>query len=95
MIGEGQRYYGKYRGTVINNIDPMQLGRQLRNRKRKGARDPSEQALVERIFRLGIGQSRRLRTTLFSLSGHYPSPYGNRGTRFPLVIQHPEDAFGA
>jgi uncharacterized protein involved in type VI secretion and phage assembly len=21
------RYYGKYRGTVVNNIDPMQLGR--------------------------------------------------------------------
>ena len=21
------RYYGKYRGTVINNVDPMQLGR--------------------------------------------------------------------
>jgi uncharacterized protein involved in type VI secretion and phage assembly len=23
----GQKYYGKYRGTVINNIDPMQIGR--------------------------------------------------------------------
>jgi uncharacterized protein involved in type VI secretion and phage assembly len=22
-----RRYYGKYRGTVINNIDPMQMGR--------------------------------------------------------------------
>ena len=22
-----QRYYGKYRGTVLNNIDPMQMGR--------------------------------------------------------------------
>jgi hypothetical protein len=22
-----QKYYGKYRGTVINNIDPMQMGR--------------------------------------------------------------------
>jgi uncharacterized protein involved in type VI secretion and phage assembly len=22
-----RRYYGKYRGTVLNNIDPMQLGR--------------------------------------------------------------------
>lgn len=22
-----QRFYGKYRGTVINNVDPMQLGR--------------------------------------------------------------------
>jgi hypothetical protein len=22
-----KRYYGKYRGTVINNIDPMQMGR--------------------------------------------------------------------
>ena len=25
--GETRRYYGKYRGTVINNIDPMQKGR--------------------------------------------------------------------
>ena len=25
----GRRFYGKYRGTVINNIDPMQLGRLL------------------------------------------------------------------
>jgi hypothetical protein len=24
---EKQRYYGKYRGTVVNNIDPMQIGR--------------------------------------------------------------------
>jgi len=23
----GGRYYGKYRGTVINNVDPMQIGR--------------------------------------------------------------------
>jgi Type VI secretion system/phage-baseplate injector OB domain len=22
-----QRYYGKYRGTVLNNVDPMQIGR--------------------------------------------------------------------
>ena len=22
-----QKFYGKYRGTVINNIDPMQIGR--------------------------------------------------------------------
>jgi uncharacterized protein involved in type VI secretion and phage assembly len=22
-----ERYYGKYRGTVVNNIDPMQIGR--------------------------------------------------------------------
>lgn len=22
-----QRYYGKYRGTVVNNVDPMQMGR--------------------------------------------------------------------
>ena len=21
------RYYGKYRGTVVNNVDPMQIGR--------------------------------------------------------------------
>jgi Type VI secretion system/phage-baseplate injector OB domain len=25
--GRCQRFFGKYRGTVINNIDPMQLGR--------------------------------------------------------------------
>jgi uncharacterized protein involved in type VI secretion and phage assembly len=24
-----QKYYGKFRGTVVNNIDPMQLGRLL------------------------------------------------------------------
>jgi uncharacterized protein involved in type VI secretion and phage assembly len=24
-----ERYYGKYRGTVINNVDPMQVGRLL------------------------------------------------------------------
>ena len=22
-----QKYFGKYRGTVVNNIDPMQMGR--------------------------------------------------------------------
>ncbi|MCB0001950.1 MAG: baseplate assembly protein [Anaerolineae bacterium] len=27
MIKESNRYYGKYRGTVINNIDPEQRGR--------------------------------------------------------------------
>ena len=27
MAEGGQKYYGKYRGTVINNIDPMHLGR--------------------------------------------------------------------
>jgi Type VI secretion system/phage-baseplate injector OB domain len=26
-MSEERRFYGKYRGTVINNIDPMQLGR--------------------------------------------------------------------
>jgi uncharacterized protein involved in type VI secretion and phage assembly len=26
-MSNGQRYYGKYRGTVINNVDPMQMGR--------------------------------------------------------------------
>ena len=26
---EKTRHYGKYRGTVINNIDPMQIGRIL------------------------------------------------------------------
>jgi hypothetical protein len=24
---EGPKFYGIYRGTVVNNIDPMQLGR--------------------------------------------------------------------
>lgn len=24
---DGCKYYGKYRGTVVNNIDPMQIGR--------------------------------------------------------------------
>ncbi len=23
----GSTYYGKYRGTVLNNVDPMQIGR--------------------------------------------------------------------
>ncbi|MDZ4829917.1 MAG: phage baseplate assembly protein V [Phycisphaerae bacterium] len=26
-MNEAGRYYGKYRGTVVNNIDPMQMGR--------------------------------------------------------------------
>ena len=26
-MSELKRYYGKYRGTVINNVDPMQIGR--------------------------------------------------------------------
>ncbi len=26
-MSEGKKYYGKYRGTVINNIDPLQIGR--------------------------------------------------------------------
>ncbi|MEP7012882.1 MAG: phage baseplate assembly protein V [Acidobacteriota bacterium] len=26
-MSHGEKFYGKYRGTVINNIDPMQLGR--------------------------------------------------------------------
>ena len=25
--GETKKFYGKYRGTVVNNIDPMQIGR--------------------------------------------------------------------
>jgi type VI secretion system (T6SS) baseplate-like injector VgrG len=25
--GAGRKFYGKYRGTVINNVDPMQMGR--------------------------------------------------------------------
>ena len=27
MSGQTERFYGKYRGTVVNNIDPMQIGR--------------------------------------------------------------------
>jgi len=26
-MSNGQKYYGKYRGTVINNLDPEQIGR--------------------------------------------------------------------
>ena len=26
-MSETKRYYGKYRGTVINNVDPLQIGR--------------------------------------------------------------------
>jgi len=26
-MSDGEKFYGKYRGTVINNVDPMQLGR--------------------------------------------------------------------
>src|SRR5688572_19168526 len=29
MTGEGGRFYGKYRGTVLNNVDPMRKGRLL------------------------------------------------------------------
>ena len=28
-MNDAQRYYGKYRGTVLNNVDPMQIGRLL------------------------------------------------------------------
>ena len=26
-MSERQKFYGKYRGMVLNNIDPLQLGR--------------------------------------------------------------------
>jgi hypothetical protein len=26
-MSDGAKFYGKYRGTVVNNIDPMQIGR--------------------------------------------------------------------
>jgi len=26
-MSNGQKYYGKYRGTVLNNVDPLQIGR--------------------------------------------------------------------
>lgn len=26
-MSEAQKYYGKYRGTVLNNLDPLQIGR--------------------------------------------------------------------
>ncbi len=29
MSSQAKKFYGKYRGTVINNIDPMQMGRIL------------------------------------------------------------------
>ena len=28
-MSDGQKYYGKYRGMVLNNVDPMQIGRLL------------------------------------------------------------------
>lgn len=28
-MNDNQKYYGKYRGTVLNNVDPMQMGRLL------------------------------------------------------------------
>jgi uncharacterized protein involved in type VI secretion and phage assembly len=28
-MNDGQKYYGKYRGMVLNNVDPMQIGRLL------------------------------------------------------------------
>lgn len=27
QVDAGEKFYGKYRGTVVNNLDPMQLGR--------------------------------------------------------------------
>jgi uncharacterized protein involved in type VI secretion and phage assembly len=30
-MSNGQKYYGKYRGTVINNLDPEQIGRLMVN----------------------------------------------------------------
>jgi len=29
MAATGKKFYGKFRGTVLNNIDPMQIGRLL------------------------------------------------------------------
>jgi uncharacterized protein involved in type VI secretion and phage assembly len=29
MSDKARKYYGKYRGTVVNNIDPLQIGRVL------------------------------------------------------------------
>ena len=26
-MSNGKKYYGKYRGTVLNNVDPLQIGR--------------------------------------------------------------------
>jgi uncharacterized protein involved in type VI secretion and phage assembly len=28
-MSDGQKYYGKYRGVVLNNLDPLQIGRLL------------------------------------------------------------------
>lgn len=28
-MSDGKKYFGKYRGTVLNNVDPMQMGRIL------------------------------------------------------------------
>jgi len=30
-VSNGKKYFGKYRGTVVNNVDPLQMGRILAN----------------------------------------------------------------
>lgn len=42
---EGPKYYGIYRGTVVNNVDPMQLGRIMATVPDVGSITPSTWAM--------------------------------------------------
>ena len=41
-MSERHKFYGKYRGTVVNNIDPMQIGRIQVQRAGRRRPDPDE-----------------------------------------------------
>lgn len=44
-MSNGQKYYGKYRGTVLNNIDPLQIGRLMIQAPDIGGLIPSSWAM--------------------------------------------------
>lgn len=44
-MSDGQKYYGKYRGTVLNNIDPLQIGRLMVQAPDVGGLIPSSWAM--------------------------------------------------
>ena|SRR5439155_15438433 len=44
-MSDGQKYYGKYRGTVLNNIDPLQIGRLMIQAPDVGGLIPSSWAM--------------------------------------------------
>lgn len=44
-MSNGQKYYGKYRGTVINNLDPEQIGRLMITAPDTGGPIPSTWAM--------------------------------------------------